>query len=197
MQEVQNSWVLPISGRYQGPVQGAMLINAEDPWLHSYSGKSVRFVLLMDVFDNKQKQLWGFGFISMSVTRACPTLKLQGNVELLPLLQRLTEPGWLFTSHHFVAYMGMFSPLSVTKKVDIVNIAAPSLVEKRCSSSSCMSAPFSLHSALVLGPKPSSLGGGPHVTFTLLPKNTSGGSKCKGVRSSNRKRHISTARASP
>lgn len=133
----------------------------------------------------------------MSVTRACPTLKLQQNVELQPLLQRLTEPGRLLTSCHVVAYMGMFSPLSVTKKVDIVNVAAPSLLEKRCSSSSCMSAPFSLHSALVLGPKPSSLGGGPHVTVTLLPKNPSGGSNCKGVRSSNRKRHISAARASP
>lgn len=29
----------------------------------------------------------------VSVTRACPTLKLQRNVELFSLLQRLTEPG--------------------------------------------------------------------------------------------------------
>lgn len=29
----------------------------KDPWLYSFSGKSVPFVLLMDAFDKKQKQL--------------------------------------------------------------------------------------------------------------------------------------------
>lgn len=96
-----------------------------------------------------------------------------------------------FTSVHVV----IFLPLSVTKKLDIVRIAAPFLVEKRCSSSSRMSRPSSLHSAFVLEPKPRVLGGGPHVKVTLFPKNTSRGSNCKGVRSSNSKWHISNTKA--
>lgn len=39
------------------PISGSSRLDADkDPWLHSFSGKSVPFVLLMDAFDKKQKQ---------------------------------------------------------------------------------------------------------------------------------------------
>lgn len=79
--------------------------------------------------------------------------------------------------------MVIFLPLSVTKNLDIVSVAAPSRFEKECSSSSRMSTPSRLHSALVLELKLRLLGGGPHVAVTLFPKNTCCGSNCKGVRS--------------
>lgn len=128
----------------------------------------------------------------------CRGVELQRNVELLPPLWCTTKRVLNNDDNNRLTsvYAVIFLPLSVTKNLDIVSIAVPFWpFEKLCSSSSFMSRPLSLHTAFVLGPKPTSGGGALHVTVTLFPKNTSAGSNFKGVRSLNSKGHISHTKA--
>lgn len=107
-------------------------------------------------------------------------IRPQGEVSLTALALMCK---WCRNMNHLLTALSQicsfFSPLSVLKTLDTISMAIPLAFEKLCSLSWRIGWPSLVHAAVQLVPKLRLGGGGPHVTVTGSPKNTSSGLNVK------------------